>query len=351
MANKKTPKVGYDKKTSSTIKKKASYLYTSGKHKVTITERIIKTLIYVVLRIVIKPSKWKNDERKYEVIERAYKRIMSADMIFIPSSIAFYLIMAFMPILSAIALVFAMPGVGPWLDTRGVGPKTVGDIIGKFIPGAKELFNNISSALKSTDFNSGALVITLSSLLVSMWIAAGGFSKLVFTQSYVFGHKFTGGYWSNKFKGISMSFAFTFSVLFALIINVFVNKAIYDSELELIWKDVFMYIFLILALFVGMISGFIGLFKFSPRFKLKFKEVLPGALVTGIPTALFLATFGPISSMWSYDAYGSIAAIMYIGMSSLFITNFIYVGLSVNVSYYRTFVRTETLKKWTLSKK
>ena len=352
MSKNKGPKIGYDKSEQKHDKKKnASYLYHTGRHKVTFNERLIKTIIYLVLRLVIKPSKWRNNQKKYEVIDRAYKRIMSSDMIYIPSSISFYLIMSFMPVLSIIVLVLAIPGLGEWLNDRNIGSKQISSIIGKFIPGSSRLFSNLTDALKGSNFDTGAITVTISSLFVSTWISAGGFSKLVYTQSYMYKHKYTGGYWMNKFKGMGMVFVFTVVLFGTLTGNVFVQKAIDGTNIPQIWNDFAMYSFLIFVLFIGMFLGFLALFKLSPRFKLRFREVMPGALVAGIPTGLFLAIFGPITSMWNYSSYGTVASIMYIGMASLFITNFIYVALATNVAFYQTFVRHDTINKWTFSKK
>ena len=359
MFKKNKPQIGY-KPASKKIKKKIkhsdsqSQLFKQGTAKITLTERFIKSIIYVVLRMVVKPSKWKEPEKNYQIIDRAYKRIMSSDFIFIPSSIAFYLMMSFMPILSMITFLYIIPGVSPWLEARNAGPSAVGDVIGKFIPGTKSLFSDLQKNIsigRSTAFTGGIAVATLSSFAISTWIAAGGFSKLVFTQSHIYKHKFTGGYWSNKAKGIFMVFSFTLVLLSALVINILLSGAIQKTDWSNTTKEVVTYSFLIVALFIGMIAGFTMLFKLSPRYKIKIKHVIPGALVAGIPTGIFLALFGPITSIWSYNSYGAIGAIMYIGMASLFVTNFIFIGLATNAAYYKTFVSLKMKNKWTFSNK
>ena len=359
MFKKDKPQIGY-KPASKKEKKKnktsdaQSQLFKQGTAKITLTERLIKSIIYVVLRMVIKPSKWKEPEKNYQIIDRAYKRIMSSDFIFIPSSIAFYLMMAFMPILSMITFLYIIPGVSPWLQSRNAGPSAIGDIIGKFIPGTKSLFSDLQANInagQSASFTGGVAIATFSSFAISTWIAAGGFSKLVFTQSHIYKHKFTGGYCANKAKGVFMVFTFTFILLAALVVNILLTGMIKATAWSDLTKEIVTYMFLIVALFLGVISGFTALFKLSPRFKIKVKHVIPGAMVAGIPTGLFLALFGPITSIWSYNSYGAIGAIMYIGMASLFVTNFIFIGLAVNAAYYKTFISLKMKNKWTFSNK
>lgn len=403
----KKPSTGYKKKKKHKHKKIKSYyignLLVSNPKKISFNEKIVKFLIYLALRLVIRPKKWKDPKKNYEIIDRTYKRIMSADFIFIPSSIAFYLIMAFMPILSLIIFLYQFPAIqellsnGHWTDmkvniTDGAGHQIesaknfpligdldsykllhpsyiykvvdqgnwfieddlLGNVLGKFVPGINDIIKQMTELTKNDQkhmIKTGATIATVISLLVSTWIAAGGFSKLVFTQSHMYDHKFKGGYWMNKFKGMFMVMAFTIILFLALGINIIITKQVDDSSLSPAGVSWLKGIILIGGLFLGIFASFIALFKLSPRYSIKVKHIIPGAMVSTIPTVLFLALFGYISSLWSYGNYGTIGTIMYLGMGSLFITYFIFVGLSANVAYYKTFVGDKVKTKWTVSNK
>lgn len=370
---KRKPHVGYEKKHNpkATLgKKERSYLSSiiisnGNMHKVSLTEKIIKFIIYIALRIVIRPKHWKDPKKNYEIIDRTYTRIMSADFIYIPSSIAFYIIMAFMPIMS---LIMALDNVGfirdlmhvPGSDTYDptthafLGDETYVEVIlGKFIPGIADLLKQVKGATTGNQNMAaevGAWAAIILSLFVSTWIAAGGFAKLVFTQSHIYGHKYVGGYWMNKLKGLSMVISFTLYLLIALTINVgfehFMNAMNWDDST----KSGVRYLFLAVGLFFLIFIGFIILYRFSPRYKTKIRWIIPGAMTSTIPTAGFLILFGSISSLWSYGRFGSLGTIMYIGMGSLIITYFIFVGILVNSSYHNTHIG-KVEKKWTFSKK
>ncbi len=363
----KKPNTGYDKKPNKNkSKKKSTYLsalFITKNKKMSISERVVKFLIYLSLRIAIRPRNWKNPEKNYEIIDRTYKRIMSADFVFIPSSIAFYLIMAFMPIMMIILVIYQTPVIYEWLTTGHNDPETgkyivdkdsLKIILSKFIPGISTLIDQVTEVINNGGKNSpnaGALTATIISLVVSSWIAAGGFAKLVFTQSYIYEHRFLGGYWSNKLKGMSLVFAFSLFLFFALTLNILVQKQIEDSGMSNGLQDFSIRIFLMFGLIFGTFFGFLLLYKFSPRYKIKFKHIIPGTMVTTIPTSGFLILFGSISSLWSYGNYGFLGTIMYIGTSSLIITYFVFVGIIANASYYKTFVGRKVKTKWTLSKK
>ena len=399
---KRKPNTGYEKKKKHKSKKKNHYvseLLVGNPKKVSINEKIVKFLIYIALRLVIRPKRWKDPKKNYEIIDRTYIRIMSADFIFIPSSIAFYLIMSFMPILSLIMFLYQFPAIqallseGHWninakqgingtitqifsseallhaaneqikdsslkwitIDREwNITKDLLGDVLGKFIPGMKDILLSITNLTQKSGkqvVDAGALFATILSLIISTWIAAGGFSKLVFTQSYLYEHKFVGGYWMNKMKGMFMVLMFSLSLFVVLAINIMITKQISSFNITDKWKNIFNSSFLVVGLFIGIFTGFISLFKLSPRFSIKVRHIIPGAMVATIPTAGFLSLFGIISSLWTYGNYGIIGTIMYLGMGCLIVTYFIFVGLSANVAYYKTFVGDKVKNKWTISKK
>lgn len=397
----KKPSTGYDKKPKKRRKMKQHYigsLLIANPKKKSFNEKIVKFLIYLALRLVIGPKKWKDPKKNYEIIDRTYKRIMSADFVFIPSSIAFYLIMACMPVLSLIMFLYQIPVIheiltnghfeytgkygGSQLNPQGIGEQLslsqeqynlltqadgwvqiskdwiidddlLANVLGKFIPGMGDLLKQLASVTKSEHkgIEVGALTATVISLFVSAWIAAGGFAKLVFTQSYMYEHKFLGGYWMNKIKGMFMVLIFSLILFGVLLLNIWVTNSINNSISSKTTRNTLKIIFLVFGLFFGVFAGFILLFKLSPRFSIKVRHIIPGAMVSTIPTAGFLALFGLISSLWTYGNYGAIGTIMYIGMAALLVTYFIFVGLSANVAYYQTFVGKKVKNKWTISKK
>jgi len=362
MARRKINK-GYDKKKKKKQHKHTyvAHLFLAKPKEVSTTERIVKLLIYIALRLVIRPSKWKVDkEKNYEVIDRVYKRIMSADFVYIPSSLAFHFIMAFLPMLMMLVGISVIIQPGGGVNTFGhILRDGLSDTIGKFIPGVNEVIKQLQDAFVSKA--SGAKVVTIGvggiaalfvTFLLAAWISSSGFAKIVFTQSYIFKHKFMGGYWMNKIKGMLITFAFTIGLAIVLSINIvavyFINK---DSSLSLIEKASLKYFFLITTLLLGTLLGIIILFRFSPRFKITVRNILPGALVVTIPIVGFLSLFGTISSLWSYGSYGTVGLIMYVGMASLIISYFIFVGITTNAAYYKTFIGDKMQTKWTISKK
>ena len=351
-------KPGYQKspkKKKRKFFKKSSYISDlviphkkGGPKKVTLAERIVKLFIYLALRLVIRPRKWKHPEKNYEIIDRTYQRIMSADFIFIPSSIAFYLIMAFMPILSMIIMASQIPGLDS-IITRDA----IGDVVGKFIPGLRSVIYQVSDFESSSNLASriGGWVSIFLTLVTSTWVAAAGFSKIIYTQSYIYEHKFVGGYWMNRLKGMLMVLSLTLGLIFALVINILITREIDSWSISKDARKVIEFTYLFIGLFFLIFIGMVALFKLSPRYRIRIKHVIPGAMVTTLPTTIFLSLFGVITSIWSYGSYGVIGVIMYVGMACLIFSNFLFMGLISNAAYYNTFVGRRLEPKRTLSRK
>lgn len=408
-----------------------SSLVVAPNKNVSVREKVLKFLIYIALRLVIRPKKWKHPEKNYEIIDRTYNKINSADFIFIPSSIAFYIVMAFMPIFTLIMFIYSIdairfllgsqaifdlsglvdvngnalsvdpvsglaitqwtqaniewPSVGQqvWINSGLDGVKGFNEItkmnddvfgiihsdqavnwtsdplkdtLDKFIPGIGAVLSQISaiSSVDSFGADIGSILLTLFSLMSTTWIAAGGMAKLVFTQSHIFEHKYTGGYWMNRLKGMFIVFNLTIFLFLMFSIQIYANSLILqlaDTGVANWVVEMTSYLFLAFASFAMVFSGFLAFYKLSPRFKIKVKHVVPGAMVATIPTAGFLVFFGFITSFWDYGAYGIIGVMMYIGMVSLLISIFVFMGIITNAAYYKTFVSDHVNKKWTLSRK
>lgn len=69
---------------------------------------------------------------------------------------------------------------------------------------------------------------------------------------------------------------------------------------------------------VMLFLGFASFFKFSPRYKIKFRHTLPGAMVATLPTVIFFAVFGALvqSKLLDYTYFGTIGTIMYLGLAA-----------------------------------
>lgn len=302
--------------------------------KIPFGERIVKFLIYISLRIVIRRRKWKDPEKNFRIIDYTYKKIMSPDLIYIPSSLSFYIIMAFMPILTLIAIFLNIPFFEEFHEPAI-------NILGGFIPGMSQILKGI----QFDEFTQSHIIGITLLILVSLWISSGGFAKLIYTQSHIFNFPDTGSYWMNRIKGMLIVIFLTTFLSIALLLNIILEKYLWALIPGDTLRNAIAISIQLVVLFISVVFVILMLFKLTPTFRVKLRNILPGAFVVAIPTFLFFALFVYITSLWSYDSYGVIAVIMYIGMSALFVSNFLFMGITTNAAYNKEFVEEEVISK------
>ena len=342
MLKQNKPQTGYDKLKPKRIHKERQYLSNliiPFAKKFSIGERVLKFIIYISLRIVIKPSRWKQPEKNLEIIDRTYKKITSSDFVFIPSSVAFYLLLAFIPLVTIISLATRVS----FFDNQEI-VSYLHIIFNNFIPGFDSIWKSLASIEPSITSITGFLALVGSSL----WISSAGFSRLIYTQSHLYGFKHTNGFWANKIKGLVIVILFSLFLFVVFAINIAFINAIRNSSLskndQIVVIDCFLYFGIVFLVFFLYAS----LFKFVPWHKIKLRSIIPGTVVASIPTIIFIVIFGLLGKYLSYKRFGYIGTFLYIGLLVLEISYFMFVGLIVNVAYYQTFYNKKLKRKRSL---
>lgn len=303
-------------------------------------ERILKFLIWIILRIAVRPVHWKDKRKNKNIIDNAYKRIVSKDFIFIPPAIAFYLIMGFVPtILMALIIISQNQLLYEYIQQH-------------FLQRIDIIQNLDSSSIFNISI--GSIISFVLIMITSIWIASAGFAKFVFTLSHIYGHDKLGGYWMNRLRGATIVLCFSIFVSLGLILAAAVPLLLSAIGIR---QDHFLYRFLLWAFiicggFVYLYGGFVALFKLSPRFKLTWRQIHPGSMMATIPTMGFIFLFSIITRYTlNYSSFGAVAPFMTLSMSMLIISYFLYIGILVNVSFYKTHHSKATISKFTISKK
>lgn len=308
------------------------------RRKVGLRERIVKFFVWIALRIAIRPKHWKNKRKNAHIINSAYDGVMSKDFIFIPPAFAFYLVMSFMPVILISFTILSMSeSLYSYIDENFLHSLTQNISFSK-------LFN---SSLSSIFF-------TIFIIFVSTWIASAGFAKFIFTLSYLYDHEYYGGFWMNRLRG--MMIVLCFSIYLAIGIIGIASVPIVLSSLDIDSSTIlYSFLYWVTFIFLGFVYiyiGFVLLFKFAPRFKLTWRQIHPGSTIATIPTLLFLLLFGLITQVFlSYSFFGVLAPFMTLSISLLIISYFIYVGILVNVVFYKIHHSKYTKFKFTFSKK
>ncbi|VEU75683.1 Ribonuclease BN-like family [Mycoplasmopsis maculosa] len=297
-------------------------------------EKIIKFFIKIIMFIALPKTARKNKIKTKELIDRVYTRFMSRDFAFIPASFAFYLLASFIPIVTSVYLLLRiMP-----LD---IADLFLSEILGRIIPG-------VSTFVDSLKIESTAQILTIGALyLATLWVSSGGFAKFIYSENYIYKHENTGNWFINRIKGFLTVFGITVYIFITIAVYLYIYKATGLVEADSYKKYLYFYITFSFFLLITLYIGFSLLFKITPAFKLPFYLVLPGSLITTIPTTFFITLFGYIFSagIINYNQYGIFGTIMYIALLISFVSYFMYLGIIANESYYKTYYSTYTVKK------
>lgn len=324
-----------------------------------IVERVVKWIIYAILFIAIPRYLRSSKTKGKEIVNSAYKKLNSNEFAFIPAGYALYLFLSFIPV--SLILLSVITPIRPQYDIVFRHA-----ILGLIIPGISEIIPQDISTVWTNAGGAIALVLLAISVIL---ISSKGYAKFIVSIDALYEHKTALRAWKGRIKGIFISiililglslilFAFTAFLTFLIEkaglakfpadLNSIKNFA--DLKPTLALKLIF-YFMVILTLPPLTYLSFVLFYLYSPNFKLKFNQVHPGALITAIPTSLFILIFGSLTSLIQYDKFGPVAAFMYLILLVTFISYFTYAGVIVNSSFYKTFVNIITIDKSSIFKR
>ncbi|OYD26898.1 membrane protein [Mycoplasma testudineum] len=316
-----------------------------------IKELIVKFLINISLTIIVSGDKIKNRTKRIELVERIYERLGARDFSFIPVATAFYLFVSFIPIIFfASMIVSSVPQFSEILST---------DVFDRIIPGlsftVESIFLATSKASEGTPlnvliyssfFNNTGAAVGIVILMVSLvWFSSTGYSKLIYSMSYIYEHKNYGNGLVNRLKSIFIMTIITLYLsIFLLGFSAFVNEIktnVTGSNYEFLYYLNFVVISTFFYYF-----GLVLLLKFTPKFKLTFGQVQPGVLISLIPLVILTSIFSLIVSLSSLNSLGFISSIFFITSFVLLFSYFLYAGIIANEAYYKTFHSLRTVSKY-----
>ncbi len=324
---------------------------------ITIFEKLIKIIILISLRLTLNRKISINPVKKRELIDTTYEKISSPKFNFIPAGLGLYLFFSMIPIsiivISAIQTISHIPVLYGGEDL-GWGVILSNDILAKIIPGVDSLLIDIDAGSINDIFINTTIIILL---LSSIWFSSKGIAKFIDSQSTIYEHTEQTNFIIKRLRGIVIvpliSFFFIVSFLSLIPLISFYQKmwppVISADNIRIFsWEyETLFYFTLTMYLIIWSYIGVGLLFRFSPLFKLKWSEIAPGILITVIPTVIFIMSFGYISALVDYTKYGVIGTFLYAITFVLVLSYFLYAGIIINASYYKTFFSQRVVpKKW-----
>ncbi|MGL5357959.1 MAG: YihY/virulence factor BrkB family protein [Metamycoplasmataceae bacterium] len=314
------------------------YVYTPPKQN-TIVSRFIKILIYFTFLISIKNKHLKNPVKRRKIIDVAYGKLSNSNFLFIPAGLGLYLFLSLIPIFIIVTSIFSLiPG---WQDIL------VKNILQRIIPGFSSLI---------ISFDSDSIVVNTTFilfLLTLIWFSSKGIVKFVDSQSNIYEYNSITNFVIKRLRAILIVFFISLFIVVALSSLIpLIQVLLQNFEEKSLTYEVIFYFLILFFLVIWFYIGIALIFRFTPLFKVSFKQITPGILVTLIPTVIFTMIFGYLTSLIDYSKFGSIGTFLYCIFFVQILSYFLYAGLIINSSYYNAFYFDRVnAKRWYISTK
>lgn len=250
-------------------------------------------------------------------------KVKNDDIFALASQLAYYLILSFFPFLIFLMTVIGASSLNSIeiLDgLRTILPSTVFDLV-----------ESIVREVVDTQYK-GLLGI---SIILTMWTASSGFRAVIKGVNKAHEIKETRSFIKRSFIAMLFTFALVVIIVLTLAMLVF-GDLIGDYMLTILpfHKAIsFFWNIIRYAIIIGMMIGiFAAIYRFTPAKKIKWKQVLPGAIVSTVGWIVVSLGFSYyINNFANYSRlYGSLGAV-FILMTWIYLTSMILiVGAEVN---------------------
>lgn len=260
---------------------------------------------------------------KIDLIVHLIVKVRRDDIFALASQLAYYLVLAFFPF-----LVFLITLIG----FSELNPNEVLEGLSTILPTSVfDLTEGIVTEVVQSQ-NTGLLG---ASILLAIWTASSGFRGVIKGVNKAYDIQEHRSFVKRTIIAIICTIALAITIICALTMLVFgdiigrylLSVLPFNNVLSIVW-NLLRYLVIILM----MIFIFAAIYKFTPSKKLKWREVIPGAVVSTLGWVIVSLGFAYyINTFANYSRfYGSLGAV-FILMTWLFLTSIILIfGVEIN---------------------
>lgn len=260
---------------------------------------------------------------KMDLLRHLIVKVKKDDIFALASQLAYYLVLAFFPF-----LIFMITLIG----FINLDESAVMDGLSGLLPiSVFELMESIIIEIIGSQ-NTGLLGI---SILVTIWTASSGFRAVIKGINKAYNLEDDRNYIRKTIRSFFGTVALAFALLSALALLVFGNIIGKYLTSTLPFPEITGIIWSILrngVVIIALILVFATIYRYAPAKKIRWKEVLPGAVISALGWLLLSMGFSfYINNYSNYSrVYGSLAAV-FILMIWLFLTSMIFIfGVEIN---------------------
>lgn len=256
-------------------------------------------------------------------LKKILKILSLQELRILPSYLAYNFVLAIIPtftIIILIASVFSISSDSVISFINNIIPNYIGNI----------LTNIISS--KNYSLSIGLLNI------VTLYASSKGMYAVIESSNNLYKIK-DRNITKDRLKSILILLIIIYSIIFLIIIPVLGGKLLSLLEKYNIITDSIIYIYHIFKWPITLLIIFISvilIYRIAPSVKLKFKDVLPGAVFTTIMWSIFTYIFSYYLTYFAkYDAlYGGLSSITVLLIWIYFLSYILILGIIINTTLY-----------------
>ncbi|MBC3796883.1 YihY/virulence factor BrkB family protein [Acetobacterium tundrae] len=282
------------------------------------------------------------NKRTLELLKDLYARFTNDDLLSVGAQVTYFLLLSLPPFLIFLITFLTFT---PMVDFQSNI-----DIIATLMPAnVYEIFREI---INQTIANRSGTLLSFG-IIFALWSSAGGVAYLIRGINRAYNQEETRPFLKLKAVSLAITLALTFTIIFSMILIVFGRILGTQIFHFLGFSDIFLkiwsYFRLIIAL-IAIIFVLIFLYYSAPNRRMRFKEVLPGAIIASISWVIVSFAFSfYANNLGNYTAvYGSLGGIFalltWIYLSSIIIL----LGAEINASliFSKTGIKKEKFKRF-----
>ncbi|NLK93593.1 MAG: YihY/virulence factor BrkB family protein [Clostridiales bacterium] len=268
-------------------------------------------------------KKEKNSISKMDLLIHLIVKVKNDDIFALASQLAYYLVLSFFPFLIFLISLISMININineVYIGLKDVLPSNVYELVQGILI---EVFNSQSAGVLGA------------SIFIAIWVASSGFRGVIKGINKAYNLEDNRSFIKKTIIAYISTILLAFTILLALIVLVFgtvVQEHLIEilpfKEVILIFWNIIRYGIILIVLFFV----FASIYRYTPCRKIKWKEVIPGAMVSTVGWVISSIAFAfYINNFNNYSKfYGSLAAV-FILMIWIFLTSIILIfGVEVN---------------------
>ena len=277
-----------------------------------------------------------------ELLKDLYARFTNDDLLSVGAQVTYFLLLSLPPFLIFLITLLTFTPIVDFQSNI--------DIIATLMPA--NVYEILREIINQTIANRSGTLLSFG-ILFALWSSAHGVAYLIRGINRAYNQEETRPFLKLKAVSLAITLVLTFTIIFSMILIVFGGILGTQFFHFLGFSDIFLkiwsYFRLIIAL-IAIILVFIFLYYSAPNRRMRFKEVLPGAIIASIGWVIVSFAFSfYANNLGNYTAvYGSLGGIFAL-LTWIYLSSIIFLlGAEINASliFSKTGIEKEKFKRF-----